>query len=98
MERPILYAFSKGDLKRIVISVIDQIRKTELLDNPNSIIQEDDRLTQEQCAKLLGKSVQTIIKWRKEGKLPYYEMGRNYIYSRKELLQLVKRNPKMKKA
>lgn len=98
MDRPILYAFSKGDLKRIVTSVIDQVRKTELLDNPNSIIQEDDRLTQEQCAKLLGKSVQTIIKWRKEGKLPYYEMGRNYIYSRKELLQLVKRNPKMKKA
>lgn len=52
----------------------------------------DDRLTQKEVAALFGKSVQTIINWKKQEKIPYYLIGINPIFSKKELAIVAAKN------
>jgi transposase len=52
----------------------------------------EDRLNQTEVAALFGRSVQTIINWKKKGKIPYFEMGRFPVFSKKQLTQVASRN------
>ncbi len=92
MSNPILYGFSKSDLEHVVRKVIKEIRKTDIIqDSP--VNSEDDKLTQKEAAKFLGKSVNTLIDWKKKGKIPYYQIGRSIFFSKSELLKLARKNP-----
>ena len=43
------------------------------------------RLSVEEASELLGKSTSTIYRWAREGKIPFYRVGREYQFDRKEL-------------
>ncbi len=54
---------------------------------------QEDQLTQKEVAKLFGRTVQTINNWRKQNKIPYFEIpGGNPIYSKKQLVQFASKN------
>jgi DNA-binding transcriptional regulator YiaG len=52
----------------------------------------EDRLNQSQVAELFSTTVQTVINWKKKGKLPYFQMGRFPIYSKKQLTMVASKN------
>tara|TARA_R100000789_G_C2976103_1_gene142113 strand:+ start:155 stop:463 length:309 start_codon:yes stop_codon:yes gene_type:complete len=87
----VLYAYSKDDLETLIKNVIDKVRKTELIEDTN-ISPEEDRLSQKEAAQLLGVTVQTLITWKKQGKVTFYQIGRSIFYSKKELLNLARNN------
>lgn len=96
-EGTVLYAFSKKDVELIIESVIDKVRKTEMIGG-SSKTPEEDRLTQQEACELLGISVQTLIKWKREKKIPYYQLGRTVFFSKMELLKIARSNPKLVKS
>ena|SRR5688572_4786535 len=96
MSNPILYGFTKKDLELTVELVINRLRKTEII-NDTPINPEEDRLTQREAAKFLGISVTSLISWKKQGKVPYYQIGRSIFFSKAELLKLARRNPSLVK-
>ena len=50
----------------------------------------NDRLTQEQAAKYLGVSLQTIIRWRKKKpNFPFVVLGKRRVYSKKLLKEFM---------
>lgn len=52
----------------------------------------EDRLNQVQVAELFEKSVQTIITWKKKGIIPYFQLGRFPIFSKRQLTQVASKN------
>lgn len=91
MSNSILYGFSKSDLEHVVRKVITEIRKTNIVqDSP--INPEEDRLTQKEAATFLGVSVTSLISWKKQGKVPYYQIGRSIFFSKAELLKISRKN------
>lgn len=97
MSNVILYGFTHKDLEKTIEIVINRIRKTELI-NEGHNNPEEDRLSQKEAAALLGITVQSLIKWKKKELIPFYQIGRSVFYSKKELLQQARKNPKLVKA
>lgn len=93
MSNVLFYTHSKDDLKRVVKMVVDEIRKTESIES--NITPEEDRLTQKEAANFLGISVTSLIAWKKEGKVPYYQIGRSIFFSKAELLKIARKNPNL---
>lgn len=91
MGNVLFYTHTKEDLKRTVKMVLEELRKTEFI-NETSINPEDDRLSQQEAAKFLGISVTSLISWKKKKIVPYYQIGRAIFYSKKELLDLARKN------
>jgi len=58
---------------------------------------EDDRLSQKQVAELFGTSVQTIINWKKKKILPYFQIGKRPIFSKKQLSLIASQNQNLLK-
>ncbi|GAA4273748.1 helix-turn-helix domain-containing protein [Aquimarina gracilis] len=92
MGNVLFYTHSKDDLVKAVRLILNEIRKTETIDDL-SISPEEDRLTQKEAAKFLGISVTSLISWKKKGKVPYYQIGRSIFFSKSELLKLARKNP-----
>lgn len=59
---------------------------------------KEDRLKQAEVAEMFDTTVQTIINWRKAGKLPFYKIGRHIIYSRSQLIKIASQNQDLVKA
>ncbi len=91
MGNVLFYTHTKEDLKRTVKMVLEEMRKTEFI-NETSINPEDDRLSQQEAAKFLRISVTSLISWKKKKIVPYYQIGRAIFYSKKELLDLARKN------
>ena len=89
-----LYAFSEEQLERIFGRLLQKFNKTSLKSLPQKEIPEEDRLSQQQAAKMLNRSVQTLIKWKKKNKIPYYQIQGTIFYSKAELLAYAKNHPK----
>nr|WP_262497615.1 helix-turn-helix domain-containing protein [Maribacter sp. 4G9] len=53
---------------------------------------ENDRLTQQEVAKFLGISVTALISWKKKKIVPDFQIGRAIFFSKKELLDLARKN------
>lgn len=97
MGNVLFYTHTKEDLKRTVKMVLEELRKTELI-NETSINPEDDRLSQQEAAKFLGISVTSLISWKKKKIVPYYQIGRAIFFSKKELLDLARKNAFIRKS
>ncbi|MCP4977351.1 MAG: helix-turn-helix domain-containing protein [Maribacter sp.] len=97
MGNVLFYTHTKEDLKRTVKMVLEELRKTELI-NETSINPEDDRLSQQEAAKFLGISVTSLISWKKKKIVPYYQIGRSIFFSKKELLDLARKNAFVRKS
>lgn len=87
----LLYTHEKKDLERIVKFVVKELRKTELLSD-DSVIPEEDKISQKEASELLCCSVATIINYKKRGLIPYFKVGRSIFYSKSELLAIAKKN------
>lgn len=71
--------------------------KTSEAESFNTIPELDDRLSQKEVAALFGKTVQTIIAWKKKEIIPYYLIGINPMFSRKQLAKVAAKNPHLLK-
>ena len=96
MSNPILYGFTKKDLENTIELVVKRLRKTELV-NQTVIDTKEDRLTQKEAAKFLGKSEQCLIQWKKKNLIPFYQIGISVFYSKRELLDTARNNPRLVK-
>lgn len=68
-------------------------KKNEVYDSKIITIPEkEDRLDQRQVAKLFGRTEQTIITWKKQGKIPYFQLGRFPIFSKSQLTVIASKN------
>lgn len=47
--------------------------------------ENSNRLSVEEASEILGKSTSTVYRWVREGKIPFYRVGREYQFDRKEL-------------
>jgi len=97
MANVLFYTHNKEDLVRAVKLVINEIRKTETISNV-PINPEEDRLTQREAAAFLGISVTSIIAWKKQGKIPYFQIGRSIFFSKSELLKIARKNKDLVKS
>ena len=89
-----LYAYSEDQLEIIFEKLLQKFNKTSQKSIPQKEISEEDRLTQQQAAKMLNRSVQTLIKWKKKNKIPFYQIQGTIFYSKSELLAYAKNHPK----
>lgn len=66
--------------------------KTELLSTVSTAPKEtpEDFLTVKQVSKLLGVSLVTIHKWKKDGKINFYRFGSRIRFKRSEIENVVK--------
>lgn len=97
MSNPILYGFTKKDLENTIELVIKRIQRATLT-SESPLLSEDDRMSQKEVALFLGKTEQCLIKWKKQNKIPYYQIGDTPFYSKKEILEYAKRNPHLRRA
>ena len=47
---------------------------------------------EQKVAELFGTTVQTIITWKKKGKIPFFQLGRFPIFSKKQLTMVASKN------
>ncbi len=80
-----LFSHSKADLEKAVEIILKKatdftlpIKKAEE--------QREDLISQIEASKFLHISIPTIIDWRKNKDLPFYNFSGRYYYSKKELL------------
>lgn len=91
----LLYTHNKNDLDRLiertVKRTIRELHKTATFSTQSST-KNEDRLSQTQAANLLGITTASIIKLKKDKLIPYYQIGGTIFYSKKELLELARKN------
>jgi len=77
----------------------NEFKRIKSLDDSSSnyLPPADDRLNQRQVAELFGTSVQTIINWKKKKILPYFQIGRRPIFSKKQLSLIASQNQNLLK-
>ena len=78
---------SQKDLEKFVEIVIDKLK----INKKVFIDSENDRLSQQQCADLLGVSVTTLISYKRKKFLPFFKIGSRVFYSKKEVLTAIKK-------
>ncbi|MBA5629222.1 helix-turn-helix domain-containing protein [Moheibacter lacus] len=81
-----LYSHSKSDLEKAVEIIL---KKATEFSSPLKKEEEqpEDLIPQIEAAKFLHVSIPTIIEWRKNKNLPFYNFSGRYYYSKKELLE-----------
>ena len=82
----LLYSHSKTDLEKAVEIILKKATDFAL-PQKQSQEQPDDLISQIEASKFLKVSIPTIIDWRKNKKLPYYNFSGRFYYSKKELLE-----------
>jgi excisionase family DNA binding protein len=87
-----LTPFSAEEVKNLVKQALSELHQ-EYPINDNE--EDDEYLTQKEAAKFLKVSAPTIIKWKQENKIPYYQIGRTIKFKKSELLDSMKRNEKL---
>lgn len=91
MQKSILTTLNIDDFTNLIV---DAIKKANL-NNQSIILKNDikeDYLSQKEAAKFLRISLPTIIRWKKQNKIPYYQEGRTVLYKKSELLQTLRKN------
>ena len=84
MDNVILIPFSISALKELIEESISHAIKS--YDSNKPLPQQDELLTQKQVCKLLDVSVSSIIKWKKQGLLPYHKVNSRVYYKRNEVV------------
>lgn len=84
-----LFSHDPHAVEKLIKKVITEFRNAETVLSDLGLPNED-RLSQKQAAKLIGVSITTIVKWRKNGTIPGYKVGRVIFYSRKELISVMR--------
>ncbi|HIP34101.1 MAG TPA: DNA-binding protein [Bacteroidia bacterium] len=80
---------SQKDLQKFVEVVIDKLNIQK--PTQTTINSENDRLSQRECADLLGVSVTTLISYKRKKFLPFFKIGSRVFYSKKQVLNAIKK-------
>lgn len=95
MEKTITTTLNIKEFKEIIVEALNSEPGRT---NPNLNIEiSSDFLKQQEAAKFLHISLPTIIRWKKKGKIPYYQEGRKVLFKKSELLQVLQRNESLLK-
>lgn len=86
-----VYVLTQKQLDQTIERVVEQLKKTDLI-HPEFKSDTNDRLTQKEASLLLGITVQSLIGWKKKKLVPFYQVGRSIFYSKKELLEVARKN------
>ncbi|WES97713.1 helix-turn-helix domain-containing protein [Chryseobacterium arthrosphaerae] len=82
-----LYSHSKHDLEKAVEIILQKAKNVFSIQDSQIQTAENDLVSQTEAAEFLKISIPTIIDWRKNKNLPYYNFNGRYYYSRSELLE-----------
>lgn len=82
----LMYTHTRQDLEKAVEIILQKANSILLNQITTQTPSEEKLITQVEAAKLLQKSVATIIDWRKNKDLPHYNFNGRFFYSPKELL------------
>lgn len=88
-----LFSHSKNDLEKAVEIILNKAQGF-MVPSKNEENQPEDLISQTEASKFLHVSIPTIIDWRKNKSLPYYNFSGRFYYSKKELLEYGRRNRK----
>jgi hypothetical protein len=88
-----LYSHSKNDLEKAVEIILNKAQSF-IAPSKNEENQPEDLISQTEASKFLHVSIPTIIDWRKNKNLPYYNFSGRFYYSKNELLEYGRRNRK----
>jgi excisionase family DNA binding protein len=91
MNKELFTNFDKEDLKAIIIEAIKEANSI-LSGNNNQENSTEDYLDQREAAKFLRITLPTIINWKKNNKIPYFQEGRKILFKKSELLQVLRKN------
>jgi excisionase family DNA binding protein len=91
MEKSITIHLNPEELKTLITEAVQEAT-IKLSGNNFHYEQKEDYLDQREAAKFLRISFPTIIRWKKEKKIPYYQEGRKVLFKKSELLRVLKRN------
>jgi len=80
---------SQRDLQKFVEVVIDKLN----IQKPSQTLinSENDRLSQKQCAELLGVSVTTLISYKRKNLIPFFKIGSRVFFSKKAVLETIRK-------
>lgn len=76
----------------------EKLKRNQNSEKPQSITSKkyfpskEDQMTQTEVAEMFGRTVQTIINWKKNNIIPYYQIGRRPLFSRKQLTEFASKN------
>lgn len=71
---------------RSAIDKVIQEKKDTLRSIGSFEAPQDEFLTQKEACKFLSIHESTIIRWRKDKKIPFHRLGRSILYSKNELI------------
>jgi len=96
MEKIISTTLNEEEFEsKIIKAVIKANIEIGLRKDSGKII--DDYLDQREASKFLRISLPTIIRWKKEKKIPYYQEGRKVLFKKSELLKVMQKNESLLK-
>jgi hypothetical protein len=81
---------TKDDLEKMLRSILLQIRPASVIAND-----KDERLNQKQAAEYLGVTEATLIRWKKQGRVPCEQLpvSSKITYFKLQLRAAMQRNP-----
>lgn len=91
MEKSITIHLNPEELKTLITEAVQEAT-IKLSGNNSQHEIKEDYLDQREAAKFLRISFPTIIRWKKEKKIPYYQEGRKVLFKKSELLRVLKKN------
>lgn len=90
MTKSLFTNLSISELKELVKECVTEVAILQPHDLGSK--SDEDLMTQRETAKFLRVSIPTIINWKKEGKIPYYQNGRTVFFKKSELLKALHKN------
>ncbi len=94
MEKQIFTALNTDDLKSLIIEAVKQAN-SQTPEKSRSEELNEDYMDQQEAAKFLKISLPTIIRWKREMKIPYFQEGRTVLFKKSELLNVLRKNEKL---
>ncbi len=91
MEKTITTTLNSDEFAALIFEAVNKAVK-KINPNNKTTEKENDFLDQQQAAKFLHISLPTIIRWKKEKKIPYYQEGRKVLFKKSELLKVLQKN------
>lgn len=90
MSQTTFNSYNPKELKSLIKQALIEINEESNQRGSNN--DEEVFFDQRQAAKFLKISLPTIIKWKKTGKIPYYQEGRTVLFKKSELLNVMHKN------
>jgi len=90
MTKSIFTNLNVNELKDLIKECVTEVTTRQ----PQDLKTESDEyfMTQRETARFLQITVPTLINWKKEGKVPYYQNGRKVFFKKAELLKALQKN------